>query len=240
MKFAVQLYTLRDDIKDAESFIEVLKKVKEIGFDGVELCFAYGLSYEELKAKMDEIGLVMVGRHASLDADFIDNFDDVMNFSKVFDCKTVGIGGANIKDKESFDRAIEKLKIAAEKSKENGISFYFHNHWQEFENYEGIVPMDYIKEICELEVDTYWSFHAGVDTPKFLRENKDRIVHIHIKDGNGQVPCALGEGNATVKESLDVAKEIGLEWVILENDLPKPTGLEDIARSMEYLKKWQG
>lgn len=240
MKFAVQLYTLRNDIKDAESFIEVLKKVKEIGFDGVEICDFYGLSYEELKAKMDEIGLVMAGRHADLRRNFTENFDDMMNFCKIFDCKTVGVGGAGIRDKESLEKALSRLKAAYDKAQEYGVSVYFHNHWQEFEEIEGVIPMDEIKKVCDLEVDTYWSFHAGVDTPKFLRDNKDRIVHIHIKDGVGEKPCALGEGEATVKESLDAAKEIGLEWVILENDWPEPTGLEDIARSMAYLKAWQG
>ena len=34
-----------------------------------------------------------------------------------------------------------------------------------------------------------------------------------------------------------LAKEMGLEWLVLENDDPKPTPLEDMARSMKWLKE---
>ena len=36
MKFAVQLYSVRDHIENGNDLLEILGKVKEIGFDGVE------------------------------------------------------------------------------------------------------------------------------------------------------------------------------------------------------------
>ena len=35
MKFAVQLYSVRDHIKNGDDMLEILGKLKEIGFDGV-------------------------------------------------------------------------------------------------------------------------------------------------------------------------------------------------------------
>ena len=43
MKLAVQLYTLRNDYSNGEEFLEILEKVKEIGFEGVEFAGYAGL-----------------------------------------------------------------------------------------------------------------------------------------------------------------------------------------------------
>ena len=49
MKFAVQLYSVRDHIGNGNDLLDVLSKVKEIGFDGVEFAGYQGLSAEDLK-----------------------------------------------------------------------------------------------------------------------------------------------------------------------------------------------
>ena len=71
---------------------------------------------------------------------------------------------------------------------------------------------------------------------RILEEDKDKIVLIHIKDGVGRKPKALGEGECDLKKVVDGVNAIGLDWVILENDDPTPTGLEDIKRSYAWLK----
>ena len=50
MKFAVQLYSVRDHIENGNDMLEILGKVKEIGFEGVEFAGYFGLSAEELRA----------------------------------------------------------------------------------------------------------------------------------------------------------------------------------------------
>ena len=54
MKFAVQLYSVRDHIENGNDLLEILGKVKEIGFDGVEFAGYQGVSAEDLKKKCDE------------------------------------------------------------------------------------------------------------------------------------------------------------------------------------------
>ena len=63
---------------------------------------------------------------------------------------------------------------------------------------KGILPIDVIGGCCSLEIDTYWSFHAGIDNYKFITENKDNIILLHIKDGIDGKPKALGEGNCDI------------------------------------------
>ncbi|MBD9333995.1 MAG: sugar phosphate isomerase/epimerase, partial [[Ruminococcus] faecis] len=55
---AVQVYGLRDLLENTpENFKEVMQKVKEIGYDGVELAGLYGLTPEYIKEILDEVGL---------------------------------------------------------------------------------------------------------------------------------------------------------------------------------------
>ena len=43
---------------------------------------------------------------------------------------------------------------------------------------------------------------------------------------------ALGEGDNDLPSVFKAAEDAGIEWLILENDAPKPNGIDDITRSM--------
>ncbi len=240
MKFAVQLYSVRDHIKTGEDMLEILGKVKEIGFEGVEFAGYFGLAAEELKARCDELGLTVVGTHIGLDAYLPENLSETLKYHSKLGCKYIGVGGA---PHDTFEEAANTGDVLGEAGKEAeklGMKTYYHNHWNEFLPFEegkNGCAEDVIKARCNLEVDTYWSFVAGVDNYKFLTENKDKILLIHIKDGKDKKPKALGEGECDLKSVVDGVKAIGLEWIVLENDDPTPTGLEDIKRSYKWLKE---
>ena len=239
MKYAVQLYTLRRDYEDAEGFLSLFKEVKALGFDGVEFAGWCDLDPAVVKKALDEAGLVAVGCHCPMSSfDTDEKIYEAIKVAKTFGMDTYGVGGAPHSTAEDIENLRNIYRRANEIGEKEGIKFYYHNHSDEFKvEIDGELAQDLIAKDAYLEVDTYWSFHAGVDNYKYITENKDRIVHLHIKDGIDGKPKALGEGNGTVVESLKAAKDIGLEWVILENDDPVPTGLEDIARSMEFFKK---
>src|SRR4051794_6301419 len=62
---AVQMYTLRDECE--RDFKGTLKKVAELGFDGVELAGYGGLLVEEVKSLIDELGLRVAASHVPLE-----------------------------------------------------------------------------------------------------------------------------------------------------------------------------
>lgn len=238
MKKAIQMYSVRDHIKTGDDMLEILGEVKKLGFDGVEFAGYYGLSAETLKARLDELGLVCVGTHIGLDNYEPGKIEETIRFHKVLGCDVIGMGGAPTRPSIVLKRTCRILKAASERLAKEGMKVYFHNHSGEFKPLRNkVVPIDALKDVCSLEVDTYWSFCAGIDNRKFLTENKDKIVHIHLKDGIDHHPKALGEGNCDLATVIKTAKEIGLEWAILENDDPTPNGLADAARSMEFMKK---
>ncbi len=239
MKFAVQLYSVRDHIKDGNDMLEVLGKVKEIGFDGVEFAGYFGLEADVLRKRCEELGLEIVGSHMGLDDFCPENLDKTIAFAKALGTKYIGVGGAPHDTYEEAKNTGSILGAAGVVARENGMDTYYHNHTEEFSDIkDGRNAMDVISEdSCKLEVDTYWSFCAGIDNVEYLKANKDKIVLIHIKDGVDRKPMALGEGENDLAKVVEGVKAIGLEWVILENDDPVPTGLEDISRSYKWLKE---
>ncbi len=240
MKLAVQLYSLRHHIENGENFLDILKKVKELGFDGVEFAGFHGYTAEELKKALDEIGLVAVGAHMGLNDFKEENLEETIRVGKVLGAKTLGIGGADTETETSLNEVIEIMGKADKIAAEEGIKVYFHNHTQEFkEPLFNTVPgtiFERLAAACHMQIDTYWSFHAGKDNYKLISEYKDVIAHLHIKDGIDGHPMALGEGNNDLATVVKAAKDNGIEWLILENDDPTPDGISDITRSMKWLK----
>ena len=239
MKFAVQLYSVRDHIENGNDMLEILGKVKEIGFEGVEFAGYFGFDAEALRARCEELGLEVVGSHLGLDDYLPENLDKTLAYGKALGAKYLGVGGAPHSTYEEAKNTGDVLSAAGVKAREMGMDTYYHNHTEEFTDLkDGKNAMDIISEDgCKLEVDTYWSFCAGIDNSKYLPENKDKIVLIHIKDGVNRKPMALGEGENDLAKVLEGVKAIGLEWVVLENDDPVPTGLEDITRSYKWLQE---
>ncbi len=239
MKFAVQLYTLRDLIHSGGDLINILKDVKAIGFDGVEFAGYRDLDAETLKKALDDAGLVAVGTHIGLENYDEEHLDATLKYGKTLGLSKMGMGGADVFTREGLEHFKKIIGPAAEKAEKEGIKIYYHNHDREFapvdEKSDKLI-IDEVAQVCSLQIDTYWSFYAGVDNHKFLTEHKDSIVHIHIKDGLDGHPKALTEGNCDLDTVVKTVKEIGLDWVILENDNPEPDGLSDIKRSMEFLK----
>lgn len=241
MKFAVQLYSLRHHIKDGNDLLKILEEVKKIGFDGVEFAGFFGLTAEEIKAKLDELGLVCVGMHMGLNDFKEENLEATLKFVKTLGAKTAGIGGADTSTETALENVMNIMGNASKVAEKDGIKVYFHNHTQEFKApmfaTVGGTIFDRLKTACHMQVDTYWSFHAGMDNYKLISENKDRIVHLHIKDGIDGTPKALGEGNNDLATVVKAAKDNGIEWLVLENDDPEPDGLSDVTRSMKWLNE---
>lgn len=237
MKIAVQLYSVRDCIKTGEDMLNILEKVKEIGYDGVEFAGYFDLDAETLKKKLDEVGLECVGGHINISSFTPDKIEETLAFQKILGTKLIGTGGAPHKKPDELAETCETFEFGQKEADKQGFKLYYHNHTTEFEPMEnGLYPIDFLKKSAWLEIDTYWSYCAGKDNYELITELKDRIVHLHVKDGIDRKPLALGEGDCDIKSVVKAAKDVGIEWLIVENDDPQPNGLDDIARSIKYLK----
>lgn len=240
MKLAVQLYSLRHHMENGEDFLEILEKVKALGFDGVEFAGFHGYTPEKIKEKLDALSLKAVGAHMGLNDFREENLEKTLETGKILGAETLGIGGAFTETESALNEVISVMGNADKVAAEKGIKVYFHNHTNEFkEPLYNTCPgtiFERLAKACHMQIDTYWSFHAGKDNRALIKQYADIIPHLHIKDGIDGHPTALGEGNNDLAAVVEAAKANGIEWLILENDDPTPDGLSDIARSMEWLK----
>lgn len=237
MKTALQLYTVRDCITDKQSLFAALEKVSGLGYEGVEFAGFFGAPAHELKQKLTQLNLTPVCSHAGVDA-LKNDLENTLNYLKDIGCKNIALAGHDTSTAEKTAEACRLIEAAKKKAKEMGINFYYHNHDHEFYKNDGGLPIDAIKKVCDLELDTFWVFAAGGESVKYLQDNKDKIGLVHLKDGNPKErkPCALGEGENNIKAIYNAAKNLGYDWIIVENDFPEPNGIEDVTRSINYLK----
>ena len=184
MKLAVQVYSVRDHINDSETLLKALEEIKKIGYDGVEFAGYFDTDAATIKAKLDEVGLVAVGSHMGLDDFKEDKLADTIEFVNTLGLKAVGVGGAPHSTMEEAVNTGDVLGAAEKYAMDKyGIKVYYHNHCEEFVALEnGLYPIDVIGDRCSLEIDTYWSFHAGQDN------------RVRIKNCDIELPCRARYG----------------------------------------------
>ena len=126
------------------------------------------------------------------------------------------------------------------------MRLHYHNHSGEFlPNRDGIVAEYEIlsRTSIYLEVDIFWAYHAGIDPVSFMEKHRDRIRFIHLKDGISEdgraIGKSLGLGKAPVLAARAKAIEYGMT-IIVESEGLDPTGIEEVARCIQFLKEIEG
>lgn len=237
MKYGLQLFSVRDVTeKDLEG---ALKAVAEMGYSFVEFAGFFGHSAEEVKGWLDKYGLTASGTHTGLSALTDDVLEETIAYHKAIGCKDIIIPYEGMATQAEVDAVVDRVNVLIPRLKAEGIALHYHNHAHELQpNQDGLVPEEELLQRTDilLEVDTYWAFAADKDPVAFLREHKDRIQVIHLKDGKGGDTCAsLGQGIAPVAAVRQAAIELGLTMVV-ESEGLDPTGLEESKRCIDYLK----
>ena len=183
-KVGLQLYSVRYDMdKDFEG---TLRAVKEMGYDYVEFAGYYGRSADEVKALLDEIGLICPSVHQGPDL-FIEKGQEAVDYIKTLGVKYAAIPWYGIENYQNgrFEQTIEKFKSVGELLKKNGIQLTYHNHDFEFNYIDGEFILEKIyKALPEIEgeVDTCWARYAGVDPAEFVKAHAGRMHTLHLKD----------------------------------------------------------
>lgn len=248
MKIAAQLYTLRDFLKTPEDIENSLKKVKEIGYDAVQVSGMGSIDPEDLKRIVDREGLTICATHIAFDR-LKDDIDRVIEEHQLWDCKYVGLGAMPEeyrKNKDGFLQFIREASIIASKLKENGLQFIYHNHNFEFTTYEDQTGMEILLENTDpgtfnFEIDTYWVQAGGGDPAQWIRNVAGRMEVVHFKDmtvsGWDSIMAEVGEGNLNWERIIQACKDIGVLWVCVEQDICQRDPFESLAISLKNLQE---
>ena len=183
----LQLYSIRDEME--QDFGGTLKKVKEMGYDGVEFAGLFDHSVEEVKAMLKEADLIPVSAHVPF-VDMIADPEGTMKTYSEIGCKYIVIPyqpeeyryGA-----PQYDEFIEKTRMLGETACKYGMTLLYHNHDWEFKDVDGKFAMDIMydsipSEYLQTEIDTCWAKVAGTDPADYVRKYTDRSPVVHLKD----------------------------------------------------------
>lgn len=235
---AIQLYTVREAA--AEDFPGVLKKIADIGYTGVEFAGLQGMTPAEVRTIVDDLGLQVASAHMPMPT--AENAQELID-----ECGTLGVkrlitgpGGA-IDTMDGVLAAADRMSAAVAALEGTGIAFGLHNHWQEFEKVDGVLPEDvFLGKVPALfaELDVYWVACGGPDPAETVARLKDRAPVLHIKDGPiepRQPHTAVGAGVLDMPAIIGAADENVLEWLIVELDSCATDMMEAVEQSYAYL-----
>lgn len=188
----IQVYGLRDLLENTpENFKDVMQKVKDMGYDGVELAGLYDLEPEYIKETLAGIGLVPISAHVPF-TDMMENLDRIIK-----DYSTIGVQYLVMPymaeeyrpaNPEGFKTFLPLLNEVGQKVHDAGMVFLYHNHDFEFVKLEDgrwgydtmleAIPHDNLMS----ELDTCWCDIATGEVSKFMHQYTDRMPIVHLKD----------------------------------------------------------
>ena len=246
---AAQLYTLRDFCKTPEDTANTFRKVREIGYEAVQVSGLGPIDPHELRKIADDNGLEICATHIQYQR-MKEDIEGVIADHKLWNCKYVGLGSMPAeyrKSREGYIRFAREASMIAKRLKEAGLSFVYHNHDFEFVKFDGRTGLEIIYEESDpdsfnAEIDTYWVQSGGSDPAAWIRKLKGRMEIVHLKDTamdeQGQrIMAEVGEGNLNWPAILDACREIGIRWYIVEQDTCQRDPFESLAISLRNLKK---
>lgn len=248
--YGIQMYSLRDITK--EDLKDALKKVADMGYKYVEFAGFFENAAEDVKAWLDEYGLICSGTHTGAAPLAADRIEETIAYHKTIGCKNLIIPGMDWSTREKLDANIELMNVAQQKLAEHGITLGYHNHSSEFLTtpYGAVIEDEIIRRTnVELQIDTFWAFNAGLDPVAYCESLKNRIRVIHLKDG---VPTAPENRNYQHNHDGVMGKSIGegqtpiaaiREWAIQNNVLMvieseglDPSGPGEVQRCIDFLR----
>ncbi|HEX3733346.1 MAG TPA: TIM barrel protein [Mycobacteriales bacterium] len=231
LEFGVQLYTVRNDIQDLGA---TLRLIHSIGYVSVETFPPiYNRPAKELKALINGIGLKAPSGH----------FDYPTLEEKIDYAAELGleymicpmIPPAMWGSLDGFHRAAEHLNQIAAKAQAAGLKFGYHPHNYEYKPLDGgrgfdVLMRDFDPSI-KLELDIYWAVEGGQDPIALMRQNRQRLALIHIKDrkpvqgvtynplkASAHNFTEAGSGTIDRKAVLGEARKIGVTQFYVDQD----------------------
>lgn len=249
-QLSVQLWSIKDSV--AADFEGTLKKLKAMGFQGVEFSGNFG-PYEKdpkgLKAFLENTGLKASGAHVHFDKLSPENIEATIAFYKAIDCNYLIIP----MDQRAFTTEGAKevaadLEAVQKKLAAHGMHTGYHNHKPEMLGEMGKTPWDVIGKNTSKDVimqqDVGWTEVAGKNPIDFVKAYPGRTITTHYKaaapdEGNKENPI-LGQDTTDWKALIEANKTYGgTLWLVVEQEVyPEGmTPMQSVEASLKGLQK---
>ena len=260
LPIALQLYSVRD-VAESDP-VGILRQVKEMGYDGVELAGMYKKSPADMRKMLDDAGLEAISAHVAY-GDMIADPEGVLGGYATAGCTWVAIPYMTDEYRigaAKYDEAIAGIRKLGEVAKGLGMTLLYHNHEFEFAKINGEYALDLLykalpADLLQTQVDTCWAKVAGQDPAEYVRKYAGRAPVVHLKDfymeGGGGAEGAkeprrndtfrfmhIGAGMQDIPSIIAASVGAGAKWLVVEQDFATEgmTTVECARESLKYLR----
>lgn len=246
-KIALQLWTVRDHLGSEAEVARTFARVREIGYQHVQVSGLASLSPRRIKQLADEAGLGICATHED-PREIVEEPAKVAEKLSELGCRFTAYPSPHV-PLETLDQVFalaDRLSGAGEVLRRHGRLLTYHNHALEFRKLGGKCILDWLYErsdpiLLHAELDTYWVQMGGADPAGYCARLSGRLPLLHLKDyvisaANEPTMAALGEGNLSFPIILREAEMADCQWYIVEQDSGYSDPFSAIATSLRYLE----
>lgn len=254
-KIGIQMYTLREFIKDEAGLRDTLQKLAEIGYQSVQITKPSFLTTEQLAELLAEYGLEADSVFCPV-TKLEDSLDSISQETKLLQTNVVRTDSIPPEYRRSVSGYRDFAKLMTRQAlllKERGLRYLYHFHAFEFISFGEERGIDILlnetdPEIVMFQPDVFWLAAAGVEPSAFLRNFQGRAFYLHVKDyAIGQLEGSIesvpylfapvGQGNLNWLGIMRSAREIGIEQFVVEQDYCAGDVFAAVKASYDNLKK---
>lgn len=241
---ALQLYSVREDCK--QDLPGTLKAVADMGYEGVEFAGYYDRSAEDLRAMLDDLGLICCGTHTGINTLLGDELDKTVAFNKTLGNPFLVVPGLPEEYRNSRDawlRTAELFNEMSARARPLDMWVGYHNHHIEFAPMDGEMPWDtfFGNTVADvvMQLDSGNALHGGADVVPFLERYPGRALTVHLKEYSATNDKALiGEGDVRWDDVFSLCETSGgTQWYIVEQESYAYPPLECVDRCLRALRE---
>jgi sugar phosphate isomerase/epimerase len=249
----VQLYSVRDEC--AKDLPKTLAAIAKMGYEGVEFAGYYDYAAKDLRAMLDDVGLVCCGTHIGLDTLLGDALKPTVEFNQILGNKFLIVPWIDEAKRANKAACTETGKVfdgVADALAPFGMQTGYHNHHAEFTPVGGETPWDSLflatKKAVVMQLDTGNGLAGNADLVGILRKFPSRATTLHLKPYSTKLAKAegfeagyrplIGEDDVPWAEVFSLVESAGgTEWYIVEYESDKYPPMQAVDLCLQKLKE---
>ncbi len=242
----LQLYTVREAMQADP--VGTLRRVAELGFQGVELAGTAGMEPAQFRRVLDDLGLVVISAMMGLSPEGLSA--ETLEFATQVGTPRLVVNAwpDDFASAAAIEAVAARFNAGAAQARAAGIELGYHNHWWELApSAAGEYPyLEFASRLDDafFELDIYW-LHAACPATAWRAVASavaDRVRTVHVKDGPGTLPDAnwrtdpmTPAGTGVVDVPAMLAALPRAEWHVVEFDECATDIFEAVAASRRFL-----
>jgi sugar phosphate isomerase/epimerase len=246
---AVQLFTLRGSCQNESDFARTLDRVREIGYQAVQVSGVSGdIPAATIRRLLEERSLVCCATHEN--GDLIRRSPEaIADRLDALDCKITAYpwpANVDFSSEESVASLIADLDHAGAMLAARGQVLCYHNHAHEFYRLGGRTVLERIYAETNpahlaAELDTFWVQAGGGDPVAWIHRMTGRMPIVHLKDyrvlpDGARDFAEIGNGNLDWKSIIAACVAAGVRWFAVEQDTCPGDPFDSVRQSFDFIR----